>query len=517
MRAVRWPTVVAAALAAACGSDKQPPTGTFTLSGTVSYDSVPTTANSGLAYGATVPKPVRGAVVEVVAGAVLGSTTTSQAGAYSITWTGTSAVAVRVMAQTLSPPFRVQDNTNLGALYALTSGPVDATTTTTLDLRAASGWTGASYGAPRAAAPFAILDAMVTAAAAFAAVGSPAFPELRLNWSVNNRPESGNPATGAITTSHYNPSTQQLYILGQADVDTDEYDSHVVVHEWGHYFEDRLSRSDSLGGPHSVGQQKDPRLAFSEGWGNALGSIVLYPDEAYADTMSSGQASTGIYFSVEANATYDPSPGWYSELSVTHFLYDLFDPVSAPDGDAIELGLGPIYDVMVGPQRTTPAFTTLFSFVHALKVAQPAQAAAIDSMLSARSMADPVQDEWGTGETHDAGWAANLPVYRSIAVNGGPASVPLNGAYWPNDLQQNRFFRFAGTGGSVTVTAGNQVVDVSLEVWAGGQMLRYVDDYWFGAVETTSLTTAAGAEYLVVVTGWEMGSAYSVPLTVTSP
>ncbi len=522
MRADRWPAVVAAALAGACGgSDKPPPppSGWFTLSGTVTYDSVPATA-SGLAYGATVAKPVRGAVVEVVAGAqVLGSATTSQLGAYSISWTGTSAVAVRVRAQTLSPPMRVQDNTTQPepALYALDSGPVDASATTNLNLRASSGWTGSSYGAPRAAAPFAILDAMVSAAAAFSAVRSPAFPELRLNWSVNNRPQGGSISAGYIGTSHYNPSTQQLYILGQADVDTDEYDTHVTVHEWGHYFEDRLSRSDSPGGPHGLGDQKDPRLAFSEGWGNALGAVALYPDDAYADTMLASQATTGVYFSVEDNTADDPVPGWYSEMSVAHFLYDLFDPASVPDGDAIDLGLGPIHDVMVGDQRTTPAFTTLFSFVDALKRARPGEATAIDAMLSGRGVASPVQDAWGTGEAH-AAWAPSLPVYRSLAVGGASTAVSFYAGYELNDLHQNRFLRFTGTGGTVTVRAGSAAVDVSLEVWHAGQPLAYVDAHYGGEEVAPSIPTLAGDDYLVLVTGWEMtGSLYSVPVSVTSP
>ncbi len=505
MRTDRWPAVVAAALAAACGGSGTP-AASFTLSGTVTYDSVPASA-SGLAYGATVAKPVRGAVVEVVSGAqVLGGATTSQLGAYSISWTGPAAVSVRVKAQTLAPPMRVQDNANGGALYALDSGPVDASATTALHLHAPSGWTGTSYGAPRAAGPFAILDAMFSAANAFLAVApSTAFPELRANWSAGNQ-----------AGTYYDPQTQQLYILGQADVDTDEYDSHVVVHEWGHYYEDRLSRADSPGGSHGLGDQKDPRLAFSEGWGNALGAIALYPNDVYADTMGAGQAG-GFGFPVEGNTADDPVPGWWSEMSVAHFLYDLFDPPSAPDGDAVDLGLGPIHDVMVGDQRTTPAFTTLFSFVDALKRARPGETTAIDAMLSGRAIASPVLDEWGAGETH-AAWAPSLPVYRSLAVGGASTAVSFLAGYELNDLHQNRFLRFTGTGGTVTVRAGSAAVDVSLEVWHAGQPLAYVDAHYGGEEVAPSIPTVAGDDYLVLVTGWEMtGSLYSVPVSVTSP
>lgn len=516
MSRARLTAALALALAACGGSNEPPPpppppSGTYTLSGTVTYDSVPATEFSGLNYAATVRKPVRGAVVEVVAGgSTLASGTTGDGGAYSLTWTGPAGVSLRVKAQTLSPPMRVQDNVNAGALYALASAPVDASATSALDLNAPSGWTGSGYGAPRSAAPFAILDAMYSAAKAVLAVApATVFPELRANWSVAN--SSG---------TYYSPGTGQLTILGQANVDTDEYDTHVVVHEWGHYFEDRLSRSDSPGGPHAFGQQKDPRLAFSEGWGNALGSIVFHPDDLYADTMNAGQATTAISFHLEPNTADDPTPGWYSEMSVAHVLYDLFDPASGPDGDALALGLGPIHDVMVGPQKVTPAFTTLFSFVDALKAARPGDASAIGAMLSARSVSTGAADAWGTGEARDAPGSGNLPVYRSLTVNGGPVSVTLNAGYWPNDLQQNRYLRFTGNGQSVTVTAGSAAVDVSLEVWSAGQPLRVVDTPgppWEG-VETTSLLTTAGATYLIIVTGWETGSGpYSVPVTVSSP
>jgi hypothetical protein len=515
MRTARWPAALAAALAlAACGGSKEspppPPNGSFTLSGTVTYDSVPPTEFNGLNYAATLQKPVRGAVVEVVAGspaATLASATTSDAGAYTIAWTGTSAVSLRVKAQTLSPPMRVQDDYNGNALYALDSGPVDASATATLNLNAASGWTGSFYGAPRSAAPFAILDAMLSAAKAFLAVApATAFPALSANWSVSN---------GQGT--YYDPTSGELTILGQAGADTDEYDTHVVVHEWGHYFEDQLSRADSPGGSHGVGDLKDPRLAFSEGWGNALGAMVFYPDDLYADTMwNGGQATTGIAFHLEPNGADDPTPGWWSEMSVAHFLYDVFDS-PASDDDPLALGLGPISDVLTGPQRVTPAFTTLFSFVDALKGVQPGSATAIDAMLSGRNIASPVQDAWGTGETHDGGFSSNLPVYQSLAVGGG-TTVGFLPSFAPNDLASNRFVRFPGTGGTVTITAGSSSVDVALEVWHAGQLLQSADVFALGQETIANLPTAANETYLVIVTGLQVtGAAYTVPVTVTSP
>jgi len=70
---------------------------------------------------------------------------------------------------------------------------------------------------------------------------------------------------------------------------------HVIVHEWGHYFEHNLSRLDSLGGLHSLSDKLDPRLAFSEGWSNALAAIVT-EDPNYKDSFGIGQSGGFMIF-----------------------------------------------------------------------------------------------------------------------------------------------------------------------------------------------------------------------------
>ncbi len=67
-----------------------------------------------------------------------------------------------------------------------------------------------------------------------------------------------------------------MVILGDAGVDTDEFDAHVIAHEWAHYFEDVMSRSNSEGGAHLLGESLDASLAFSEGFaeGEEVGPLV---------------------------------------------------------------------------------------------------------------------------------------------------------------------------------------------------------------------------------------------------
>ena len=89
-------------------------------------------------------------------------------------------------------------------------------------------------------------------------------------------------------------------MLGAADNDTDEYDQHVVAHEFQHFLEDQVSRSDTPGGPHSLDERLDMRVAFSEGFANAFSAMVLN-DPVYRDSFGASQGQ--VYrFDVEQRA-----------------------------------------------------------------------------------------------------------------------------------------------------------------------------------------------------------------------
>ncbi len=515
---------------AACGGGSGgggPPGNVRSLTGAITFDKVTSTA-AGLNYAAIVQRPVRGADVAVVEAAntanVLGTAVTGNDGHYSVTWplSGPASVKVVLFARTASPKIFVEDNTSGGAIYAIASGTVDAGTTTTLDLNAPSGWTGTSYAA-RSSGPFAVLDAATQAVLAFrAARPAVAFADLHINWSANNAPigrqsnetQDQAYAAGHIGTSHWNGMA--LYILGKADVDTDEFDDHVIVHEWGHYFESTLSRSDNPGGPHGAGDIKDPRLAFGEGWGNALSAMVWSPNTVYTDSSGTRQGQ-GFGFDLEDNVASDPNPGWFSEGSVQSILYDLFDSGSGEAFDTVALGLGPIYDAMTGGEKNTTAMTTLFSFITALKTANPAQAAAIDTLTRNRNVVGvPIADAYGTGETVNGGHAANLPLYRSIGIGSGVAVTFFNDASQPeaNALSQNRYFRFTGNDGSHTVSiATGTSDDVDVAVFQKGSVQAFADGPT-GTETTPSFTAASGVEYIIVVTGFGGSASYTTTVTL---
>lgn len=410
-----------------------PPVATtpVTITGKVTFDFVPhNTTTNGLNYAGTTQKPVRGASVEIVdaSNTVLDTDVTTATGDYSVTVDSGTNVRVRVKAELLSTAtakwdVKVTDNTNNHAVYALQGSLTSSgAANSTRNLNASSGWGGTSYTSTRAAAPFAILDPIYQTVTDFAAVDSDVdFPAVEFRWSTRNRSGGGDLTDGLIGTSSYQRvagvAQGNVYILGDAGNDTDEYDKHVVVHEWGHYFEDRMSRSDSVGGPHSSGNRLDPRVALGEGWGNALSGIIL-ADPFYRD---SGGPMQSQGFSIDVDNNTYTNTGWYNEGSVQSIIFDLFD--ANDDGsDSITLGLAPIYEVFTANTYIDqPLFTTIFGFISELKSQQAASTAGIDALVSAQSINGT--DARATGETNAGGVTNSLPLYTAVTLNGPAVEV----------------------------------------------------------------------------------------------
>ena len=150
------------------------------------------------------------------------------------------------------------------------------------------------------------------------------FAPLDMFWSVNNTPGNGqfDITAGEIGTSGYLQRVDSLLVLGDAAIDTDEFDGHVVAHEWGHYFEDVLARSNSEGGAHILGESLDASIAFSEGFAEALASMIQN-DPLYCDTLIPGTTSWRCDIRVEGNSF--GRRGWFNEVSVATLIWDLWD------------------------------------------------------------------------------------------------------------------------------------------------------------------------------------------------
>jgi hypothetical protein len=429
-----------------------PSPGRLEVSGIVAYEFVPPrNVCQGLDFSSIQVRPIRAATVELLdaGGARLDTTTSDDTGNYLFTGVPEGAdLRIRVRAElkrTGQPAWDVEVRDNVVDLADPSPPPLAArplytisgsvfnsgTSNVRRNLTATTGWGGSGYTGNRAAAPFAVLDTIYSAMQLVLSVDPEAeFGALDAYWSVNNTLASttnihvGNLGSSFFTADperdgELNPS---LFLLGDASVDTEEFDDHVIVHEWGHYFETNFSRSDSTGGPHFVGDRLDARLAFGEGWATALSGIAL-DNPIYCDTGPAG-SNSGFAIGTE-EGSYD-ARGWYDEISVLRFIYDLWDD-NDEGGDTGSIGFQPIFDVMTGPQASTDAFTTVFSFAAALRATlSPADQNFLDTQLLREDMT-PGFDAYGVGELNDAAGGRDvLPVYTDLTANGSVTNVCLN-------------------------------------------------------------------------------------------
>jgi hypothetical protein len=497
---------------AACGGgssgdpDPDPPSGpTVIVSGKITFDRIPfkATHETGLDAGAPVELPARQVVVEAIDPGnnnnVLASTSTDTAGDYSLTVPAGRSMFIRARARMLKTgtaptwDFSVRNNTNGDAMYVLDGSTFDSgSANSTRNLRASSGWDGTTYAATRAAAPFAILDTVFRSKElVLTAAASAQFPALQLFWSASNRPsESFCPDQGNIGSTSYivfeagerdTCSTPQagvsgIYVQGDFTIgDTDEFDPHVIAHEFGHYFEHRFSRSDSMGGQHAISDRLDLRLAFSEGWGHAFGAMSLN-DSRFRDSFNGMNRDTT--FDLES-ATVS-SRGWFSELSVGKMLWDFFDG-GVEAGDTVELGFAPIHAVMVGAQRSTTATTSIFPFATELRRANSASASAIRLILSDNEIDGT--DAFGSNESNHGNGAIELPIHRALMFNTSTqvCSFSLAGSTDLNKLGNRVLFRLDNdtTRNVVIQAVGNQptgqtvaATDPDILVFRAGELLQ---------------------------------------------
>lgn len=450
-----------------------PTPGMVSITGTVTFDRIPldTQAGQGLNPNAIVQAPARGVVVEAI-GAAAGDTVaagvTDATGNFSLSVPINTSLRLRAKAQMLkegaAPTWnvRVLNNTNDDALFALEGSQFNSGNGNSVrNLRAASGWSGTAYTEERAAAPFAILDTVYSAQQLIlSAVATAQFPALNMYWSTANKPtagplciDSGDLGSTFYSTGGSDPTEcngtvpEGIYVLGDfSQGDTDEFDQHVIAHEYGHYVEAKFSRSDSIGGSHRDGDKLDLRVAFGEGWGNAFSGMVLN-NAVYRDSF--GGVANDFGFDMETDDTRFGDGGWFSETSAAEILWDAFDS-TADAGDTVALGFAPLFAALRAEQATTDAFTSIFSFLAALQAQSPASSAAIAQLRSGESISGT--DAFGAGEMNSGGDPSTLPVYRALALNDPQQRVCVRASNGTDKLGFSKFFRLTlGAGTSVTL------------------------------------------------------------------
>jgi hypothetical protein len=324
--------------------------GAGTVSGTVKWErpQLPNGSytSAALIYSTTEQKLARGVVVNLLDAAnndaVLGTTATNASGVYEFTGIPANRnLKVQVVAQiaktratgvTTGPQynFMLRNNTATGTtkpLYTLLTAAFIATGgVDTKDLTAALGFnnTGNVTGT-RESAPFAILDVIYNAVDGIqTADPNVTLSDLNIFWSPENRPGDGDKTTGLIGTSHFSDQGNYpgVFILGKADVDTDEFDRGVIGHEFGHYLQTVASYSDNPGGSHSANEFKDASLAYGEGFGTAIGGL-LSGSPYYADSSGPQQGSNVPVQDLTQTPPAGEANGFYAENSVAYLLYKL--------------------------------------------------------------------------------------------------------------------------------------------------------------------------------------------------
>ncbi len=534
-------TIIAVAtLLAACGGGGESVTPTsssgaaVTVAGKVTFDYVPiviTNATPRLDYAAVSRREARSiavALVDSATGNVLATTQTSATGDYSMAGTVGKSVFVRAYARLLpinaatTDEIAVLDNTNLDAQWAIDSSafaPADATPLTK-NLNAGSGWTGTAYNdSLRASGPFAILDSFYTGMQKIVAVDSTvSFRKMSVHWSPNNIAATGSTSLGQIGTSYFSETrlagvvtARNMYILGKQGNDTDEYDPHVVTHEFGHYLQSVFSRDDSIGGSHGgTDDQLDMRVAFSEGWGNAWSAYAL-GNKIYADTSGASQAS-GFSMDISVGTA---NPGWFKEGSVQKVIWDL---------STGSIGFGPVWTAMKTSLTASPALTSAHSFANALRMSLPSSLVTLNAVFNNQLIVVP-SDAYGTGETNfgSPAIAKINPIYTAYGALGTTTNICVTNAADTagagNKAGEHRYIRMALAAGARTftvtrdaaTTTANIPTDPDFRVYsAAGSVLSAS----LGTTNTDSATaTLAAGNYVLVLTDYTFRTTLSTRIS----
>jgi len=458
-----------------------PPVSKVTISGQITYDHVPhSSRNLGLNYGAIERVPVRGIMVLLLDenNETVEQSLTDGQGNYSFSVNASQDVKVQARAQLRRAgqwDVKITDNTQDNDIYVL-EGSLNSSGTNsvqTRNLHAPSGWGGSGYSGPRAAGPFAILSPVYDSIQAMRDVDATAgFPDLEFRWSPDNQPVLGNRSLGQIGTSGFVRSENAVYLLGAENRDTDEYDPHVIIHEWAHYFEHNLSRLDSLGGLHSLNDKLDARVAFSEGWGNGLSAIIT-GDPEYKDSSGEGQGSG---FKIDFENLNSTRAGWFNEGSIAAIFYDIFD--DAADGaDRMNVGLAPIYGAMTSPQLMDgDVFATMFSFSDSLLDQPGINESDYGLLLESQNIFS--SDAQGAGEQNNGTIASSLPVYKEAVIDGPPTqicSVDDAGRFNKLGNREFVFFNIPSDGHyeiQMSVTSNETLRDPDFVIWQSGEVIQ---------------------------------------------
>ena len=294
-----------------------------------------------------------------------------------------------------------------------------------------------------------------------------------------------------------------------------------ATHEIGHWFEQNFSRSDSIGGGHGDGDILDETVAFGEGFGNAFSGMATR-NRFYRDTVGTKQNATGLNLDLEADATSDVAvvsgtdprllDGGWSETSVQEILFDVFDggdSTTDSDADGVAGGFKPIYDVLVGPQKTTTGFTNIYSFLTHLKNGLAVSSPAINALAAAENISAAIPGNFDEFEQSGAGFRRQTVVPSngsvvSFDVDGNAIQTRKTYGAIDTNFSGNKLYNWmlfsatvsTGTTFRIKATPTNPAGDVIIRM-AGGVTPAGVDQFSVGAERLDFMATRTQVVFAV--------------------
>lgn len=287
--------------------------GALVVTGLVQFEERPLSPGT---LGAPIPAPARGVSIAIVSDAddaTIATALTADDGSFVLRYDAVPGASVRLVAWTSSRglptrPLRVVRAS--GNAHAIRSASFPAAPRASVDLLATE--------ASGTAEAFHIFDRIVQAMDATRALGFETLAPLTVHWQA-----------GRETGSYYVGSTNDLYLAGISSND-DGYDDPVILHEYGHYFQDEYAASDSPGGAHD-GSPADPRLAWGEGSATFVAAAVS-GQPFYIDYSPGGGWHVDLERSAHRAAANSGMSQYVSEWMVAELLWDVTD--GTLDGDA---------------------------------------------------------------------------------------------------------------------------------------------------------------------------------------
>lgn len=329
-----------------------------TVTGTVQYEDR-TYGPTG--FTGTAMRPVRQADVELLtSGTSFGFGETDETGSFSFSGVPSDPnVQVRIYARRASGMIHatVFNNNSANAIYTVLSAGIDSSAVTSFGT--------ISILQTGAGPAFNIFDCAVKTFQYLASLDSSlaAIPTpMNIYWELNS-------SNGTF----FDRTVNGIFLLGESS-DPDQYDDDIILHEMGHWIAWAFSKDDSLGGPHSITDQLDPRTSWSEGWAHYWSATVrrFFPAEyAYPNLQVDNFGSGNSVFDIEAPSFPTLAIMATNELAVASVLWHITDGNTLPPA-----GSGALYepDIWQSVSVQIPLSTniTLEDFHAGLTVVAPA-------------------------------------------------------------------------------------------------------------------------------------------------